>query len=63
MTLKTVKSSLVIFLLPGLFTSPGRAGIPDDGPSAVTNRPAAPTGPSIEALAANLRDLLIQEFP
>lgn len=63
MTLKIVKLGLVIFLLPGLFTSPGRAGSDGDGPSAVTNRPAAPTGPSIEALTANLRDLLIQEFP
>jgi hypothetical protein len=63
MTLKIVKLGLVIFLLPGLFTSPGRGGSDGDGPSAITNRPAAPTGPSIEALTANLRDLLIQEFP
>ncbi|HEV2946016.1 MAG TPA: hypothetical protein VGX70_01485 [Gemmataceae bacterium] len=63
MTLKIVKSDLVVFLLAGLFTSPCRALSPGDGPSAVTNHPAAASGPSIETLAANLRDLLIQEFP
>src|SRR5436305_985192 len=63
MTLNIGKSSLAILLLGGSFAPPCGAVSPGDGPSVVTNRAVAPTGPSIEALAANLRYLLIQEFP
>jgi len=37
------------------------AGPGDDPPAAASSRPA--TGPSIESLASNLRELLIQELP
>ena len=59
MTLKTGQFSLIALLLLGLSSVASSA----DGPPPITNRPASLNGPSIEALAANLRDLLIQESP
>jgi hypothetical protein len=53
---------LAAVLLAGAFATIGRAAGPDNGPPTAAGK-KSPLGPTIESLASNLRELLIQELP
>lgn len=58
------KLFLVTFLVNGAFSSTGYCAGPGDGPpTAAGSQVVGGAGPSVQALAANLRELLIQELP